>query len=85
MYLSDKKKPTLSIHTHWQVAQSRPSRQNLPKSMAASTHGRKEKIKHGHTTIPIRNAGESADMKVITFNKLSAKRTVKCLEIPHYA
>ena len=36
-------------------------------------------------TMAIRNAGESADMKVITFNKLSAKRTVKFLEIPHYA
>lgn len=34
--------PTLRIHTHWQVAQSRPSSQNLPKSMAAPTHRRKE-------------------------------------------
>ena len=33
----------------------------------------------------IRNAGESADMKAITLNKLTAKRKVKCLEIPHYA
>ncbi len=33
----------------------------------------------------IRNAGESADMKVITLNKRSAKLKVKCLEIPHYA
>jgi len=24
-------------------------------------------------------------MKAITLNKLSAKRKVKCLEIPHYA
>jgi len=29
--------PTLRNHTHWQVAQSRPSSQNLPKSMAAPT------------------------------------------------
>ena len=29
------------------------------------------------------NTGESADMKVITQNKLTAKRTSKCLEIPH--
>ena len=76
---------TLRIHTHWQVAQSRPASQNLPKSMAAQTHGRTEKIKHGHTTLAIRNAGESADMKVTTLNKLFGKRTVKCLEIPHYA
>ncbi len=77
--------PTLRIHTHWQVAQSRPASQNLPKSMAAPTHGRTEKIKHGHTTMAICNAGESVDMKVITINKLIGKRTVKCLEIPHYA
>lgn len=35
-------KPTLRIHTHWQVAQSNPAIQNLPKSMAAPTHGRQE-------------------------------------------
>jgi len=33
----------------------------------------------------IHNAGESADMKVIAFNKLTTKRKVKCLENPHYA
>lgn len=33
----------------------------------------------------IRNAGESAEMKVITLNKPTAKRKMKCLEIPHYA
>jgi hypothetical protein len=37
------------------------------------------------TTMAIRNAGESAGIKVITLNKLIAKRKVKCLEIPHYA
>ena len=36
-------------------------------------------------TMAIRNAGLSADMKVITLNKLYGKLTVKCLEIPHYA
>lgn len=36
-------------------------------------------------TVAIRNAGESADMKVITLNKQTAKRKVKYLEIPHYA
>ena len=41
--------------------------------------------KHESTTLAIRNAGESADMKLITLNKLTAKRKVKCLEIPHYA
>ena len=36
-------------------------------------------------TLAIRNAGESADMKLITLNKLFGKRKVKWLEIPHYA
>jgi hypothetical protein len=34
--------PIALIHTRWQVAQSRPASQNLPKSMAAQPHGRKE-------------------------------------------
>jgi hypothetical protein len=75
--------PTLRIHTHLQVAQSSRTNQNLPKSMVAPPLTKKKK--HGHTTMAIRNAGESANMKVITLNKLSAKRKVKCLEIPHYA
>lgn len=33
----------------------------------------------------IRNAGDSANMKVITLNKLSAKLKGKCFETPHYA
>ena len=33
---------SLRIHTHWQVAQSLPASQNLPKSMAAPPQGRKE-------------------------------------------
>jgi hypothetical protein len=36
-------------------------------------------------TMAILNAGESADMKVITLNKLFGGQTVKCLKIPHYA
>jgi hypothetical protein len=44
-----------------------------------------EKIKHESPTMAIRNAGESADIKVITLNKLTAKRKVKCLENPHYS
>ncbi len=73
------------IHTHWQVAQSSRTSQNLPKSMAAPTLTEKKMKKHGHTTMAIRNAGESADMKAFTINKLFGRRTVKCLEIPHYA
>jgi len=48
------------------------------------THGER-KIKHESTTMAIRNAGESADMKIITLNKLFGRQTVKCLENPHYA
>jgi hypothetical protein len=47
--------PPLRIHTHWQVAQSLNSSQNLPKSMAAPTHGRKEStgIQHGINAIAV--------------------------------
>ena len=72
------------IHTHCQAAQASRTSQSLPKSVSFPTHGRK-KIKHESTTMPIRNAEESADMKVITLNKLFGRRKVKCLEIPHYA
>ncbi len=43
------------------------------------------KKKYDCPTLAIRNAGEIADIKVITFNKLSAKLKGKCLIIPHYA
>ena len=76
--------PTLQSHTHCQAAQANRTCQSLSKSVSFPTHGR-QKRKHDCTTMAIRNAGESADLKVITLNKLSAKRKVKCLEIPHYA
>ena len=38
--------------------------------------------KHIPPTMAIRNAGESADMKIISLNKLFGKRKMKCLEIP---
>ena len=46
---------------------------------------RRPKKKYDCPTMAIRNAGESASMKLITLNKLIGRRTVKCLEIPHYA
>ncbi len=64
---------------------SHRSIQSLSKSVSAPPHGQKEKIKHGHTTKPIRNAGFGGNLKVKSFNKLIGKRTVKCLENPHYA
>ena len=71
-------------HTHCQAAQSQRTSQSLPKSVSVPTHGQKNK-KYDCPTMAIRNAGESADMKVITLNKLSAKLKGECLEIPHYA
>jgi hypothetical protein len=56
----------------------------VAKSFHANADEQKNK-KYDRTTMAIRNAGESADMKVITLNKLYGKRIVKCLEIPHYA
>ena len=76
--------PTLQSHTHCQAAQARRTSQSLSKSVSFPTHGRKKR-NHDCTTMAIRNAGESADIKVNTLNKLTAKRKVKCLEIPHYA
>jgi len=62
--------PTLSIHTHCQVAQnSLRTDQNLSKSMAAQTHGKTEEIKHENTTRYIKHLAESANFKGGTFNK----------------
>jgi hypothetical protein len=69
-------------HTHCQAAQASHTSQSLSISVSEPSHGQKRK-KHESTTLAIRNAGESADMKVITLNNLTAKRKVKCLEIPH--
>ena len=57
----------------------------LAKEYVFSNADRRTKKKYDCPTMAIRNAGESADIKVITLNKLTAKRKVKCLEIPHYA
>ncbi|MAP79448.1 MAG: hypothetical protein CL526_00020 [Aequorivita sp.] len=57
----------------------------LAKEYVFANAARRTKKKYDCPTMAIRNAGESADMKVITFNKLTAKRKVRFLEIPHYA
>ncbi len=69
--------PTLNSHTHCQAAQSSRTSQSLSKSVSEPTHGRKKK-KYDRTTLAIRNAGESADMKVITLSKLTTKQSGKC-------
>lgn len=57
----------------------------IAKEYVFANADRRTKKKYDRTTMAIRNAGESADMKVITLNKLSAKLKGECLEIPHYA
>ena len=57
----------------------------LAKEYVFANADKRTKIKYDCPTMAIRNAGEIADIKVITFNKLSAKLKGKCLEIPHYA
>ena len=71
-------------HTHCQAVQTSRTSQSLSKSVSEPTHGQKKR-KYDCPTMAIRNAGESTAMKVITLNKLYGKRTVQCLEIPHYA
>ena len=55
--------PTLRIHTHWQVAQNLPTSQNLPKSMAAQPHGRKESTGIQHCIKAI--AGEVVKLRSV--------------------
>lgn len=57
----------------------------IAKEYGFANADRQTKKKYDCPTMAIRNAGERANMKVITLNKLTAKRKVKCLEIPHYA
>lgn len=67
-------------HTHCQAAQANrkacpviSGSQSLSKSVSEPTHGRMKR-KYDFPTMSMRNAGESADMKLITLNKLTAKR-----------
>jgi len=57
------KMPTLRTHTHWQVAQSSHTSQNLPKSMAAPTHGRRKSTGIQHCIKAI--AGEVVKSKSV--------------------
>lgn len=76
-------KPTLRIHTHWQVTQSHPAIQNLPKSMAAPMHGQTADRKHGHTTSCIVHLADSANIKGVTHNKRCSGLTGLCFESPN--
>jgi hypothetical protein len=72
------------LQAHCQSPTSQRSIQSFVKELAKPTLT-KRKRKHRHTTLAIRIAGGIADMKVITLNKLFDRRTMMCLEIPHYA
>lgn len=76
-------KGLLPTHNHTHTLSSRTS-QSLSISVSEPSHGQKRK-KHESTTLAIRNAGVSADMKAIALNKLFGRRTMKCHEIPHYS
>lgn len=71
--------PNTPNHTHWQDAQSLPASQNLPKSMAAPTQGRRKSTGIQHCIRAI--AGKGGKIKVCTFNKLWWWRTGNRLEI----
>ena len=78
------KKPTLKA-IHIGKSHQPTLKPKLAKEYVFANADRRTKKKYDCPTMAIRNAGESADMKVITLNKLTAKRKVKCLENPHYA
>jgi hypothetical protein len=79
-------KANAQSHTHLQFAPATAATKNCKRVCLSPTlNDKRNEKKYDRTTMAIRNAGESADMKVITLNKLTAKRKVKCPEIPHYA
>jgi len=63
--MSTPSKPAHISHTHCQAAQASRTNPSLSKSVSEPTHSQKKK-KHESTTLAIRNAGESADIKAIT-------------------
>lgn len=78
------KKPTHKV-IHIGKSHQPTHKPKLAKEYVFANANRRTKKKYDCPTMAIRNAGESAEIKVITFNKLSAKLKGKCLEIPHYA
>ena len=76
-------KTNAQSHTHLQFAPANAATKNCKRVGLSPTLTDDRKKKYDRTTMAIRNAGKSADMKVITLKKLTAKRKVKCLEIPH--
>lgn len=64
---------------------SQPHKPKLAKAHVFANADSRTKKKYDCPKLAIRNAGEIAYMKVITLIKLTTKRKMKFLEIPHYA
>jgi hypothetical protein len=74
--------PTLHSHTHCQVARkTNRTNQNLSKSVSAPDHGRR--INNEGTTKCINHWADSANFKVVTFNKICSGLTGKCFGMPN--
>ena len=79
-------KANAQSHTHLQFAQANAATKNCKRVCLSPTlTDKRNEKKYDRTTMAIHNAGESADIKVITLKKLSAKLKGKYHEIPHYA
>lgn len=70
--------PILCIHTHWHAAQSLHTNQNLPKSMAAPTHGRRKSTGIQHCIRAI--AGEVVKSRSVHFLNFSGSGQVIVLK-----
>ncbi len=70
--------PILCTHTHWHVAQSIHTNQNLPKSMAAPTHGRRKSTGIQHCIRAI--AGEVVKSRSVHFINFSGNGQVIVLK-----
>jgi hypothetical protein len=66
------------IHTHWQVAQSSRTRQNLPKSMAAPKHGQNESTGIQHCIKAI--AGEAVKSRFVHIKNFGSGGQVTALK-----
>ncbi len=71
--------------THKAIHIGKSHQPKLAKEYVFANADRRTKKKYDCPTLAIRNAGESADMKVITLNKLTVKRKSKCFEIAYFS
>ncbi len=76
--------PTLKA-IHIGKSHQKTHKPKLVKAHVFANADSRTKKKYDCPPLAIRNAGEIAYMKVITLIKLTTKRKMKFLEIPHYA